>query len=41
MLIRILALGAITAPFMSRPLIADDDPFADQLISYDQGSTNH
>ncbi len=38
MLTRILALGAITAPFMSRPLIADDDPFADQLISYDQGS---
>ena len=38
MLTRILAVGAITAPLLSRPLIAGDDPFADQLISYDQGA---
>ncbi len=35
---RILAVGAITASFMSQSLIAGDDPFADQLIAYEQGS---
>ena len=35
---RILAVGAITASLMSQPLLAGDDPFADQLISYDQGA---
>ncbi len=38
MLTRILAVGAITALFMARPLLAGDDPFADQVISYGQGS---
>ncbi len=38
MLARILVLGAITAPVLSRPLIAGDDPFADQLISYAAGA---
>ncbi len=38
MLVRILVVGAITAPLLSQPLIAGDDPFADQLIAYEQGS---
>ncbi len=38
MLIRILAVGAITALFIARPLTAGDDPFADESISYDQGA---
>ncbi len=38
MLARILVLGAITASCMSAPLIAGDDPFADQLISYAPGA---
>jgi len=38
MLTRILAVGAITALLLSRPVIGADDPFADEWVSYDQGA---
>ncbi len=37
MFIRALVLCAIAAPVLVRPALGGDDPFADQVISYDQG----